>query len=306
MLKISITAPKIPTGTKPEFLFNKPGFKNKPENDHIALGKDLEGKKLLLQFRLFDNSIHSGAGLPFGGIDPLGNRPSSQAISDFFKKLVPILQEKGIREVTIDLPPESYDEELVMTQVKVLLNLGFTLEAETMSFHIPCSDSMSPGLHPSLMRKVKASMRAGYEMKMNSTLGLKRAYENILRWRSIKGIPLNIEFRDLERQIHLFRDNYDLFEVLDKDRIIAAGIGVRVSRRVYYKFIPGTDPDYDKFSPMVFLSLAMHNRAQELGCEIFDLGIAGPLDGPENAGLAAFKSRLGGVPSLKCRLKGNF
>lgn len=128
-------------------------------------------------------------------------------------------------------------------------------------------------------------------------------YDFLIKTRKAKQIPVSILKKDLQRQMNFSPGNYDLFIIHDKDQIVCGGIGILLSERVYYKFLPDTNPDYLIDSPMVFLSGMMHARAKEKGAEIFDLGIAAAIGAPPNEGLATFKSRLGGKPSLKCRLR---
>ena len=302
-MEIQTLDPNSKSFDQSQFLFNRNGFVD-PVDQKSRIS--FEAGRMLVWFVLENDTAHSGSSLPFGGVDPMGSKVDKFTLEKFYGQIFEKLKKEGLRSVRIDLPPESNDPELVGIQTEVLLELGFTLESESLSFHLSTARNFREGLHDSLQRKLKSCLTSGFKCRRGSNPELDGFLSNLAVWRKKKEIPINIDLETLSGQFFRFPNSYDLFLVYDGENLIAAGVGVRVSRDVYYKFIPGSAPEYDKQSPMVLLSSEMHKCAQDLGCRIFDLGIASPMGGPENIGLATFKSRLGGIPSMKCRLKIEF
>ena len=257
----------------------------------------------LLPFNKSENSAFSVNGLPFGGINCIGGAPLYGDVIKIYSKWIEGLGGQKINFFEVTLPPESYSPIFISLQVKALLELKFEVSGDSISFHLLSTKNFEKNLHPSLRRKLQGFQKSGNLVKMYGPERLQEYMEFALRIRSEKGIPISIDFELLAQQFERYPENYDLFLIENNRNIIGGGIGIFISSEVYYKFYPVTDPNYNHLSPMVALSFEMFKRAKILKCKIFDLGIAGPLGGPENLGLATFKSRLGGIPSIKFRFQ---
>jgi Acetyltransferase (GNAT) domain len=286
----------------PSFIFNDPALARNIDGERpfVYLNSATTDWSLCLLLQVKDRKAFSQASMPFGGIDTRGPMPSKTKIVSFYEKLIDRLSKSGIESFEVKLPPEAYNEELVSKQFEALLGLGFVNSGEGINFHLELQGPFENHLHQSLKRKYKKALAENWKWEISGIKGLPDFFEFSRKCRNKKNLPINISEELLTDQFKRQPDRYDLFSVRRKSKIIASGIGVRVSTELYYKFLPSTDPEYNNLSPMVFLSSIMYERAREVECRKLDLGIAGPLGGPENHGLEVFKSRLGGKPSLKC------
>ncbi len=291
----------------PQYLFHESGFLNSgyQENDRIYLGQSIDSR-LMLRVALKEGSAVSYPRASFGGIDYEGVIPSDGDLSDFLNKVIDALTKEGINVLVIYLAPDYYDPVFMKGHSQVLEKLGFQLFEEGQSFFRRIGDAFEQGLHDSHLRRLKRIKTIAWEVIMGGPELIEEFVGFGRKASQERGLPFSMDRETLQDQFGGNPDRYDLFLIKDDNRIVAGGIGMAVSKKVYYSFLPRTLQSYSSQSPMILLNQLMFEEASRRNCEVFDLGIAAPLGEKENSGLETFKLRQGAEVGRKTCYKIKF
>lgn len=259
-------------------------------------------------FYLFDSSANVGLGhigfsleegiffspfkAPFGGFS-LADDLTSIEITFFIFEVIRILKERGAAFIQIKLAPDCYFKNMGVL-VENLGYAGFELLERLEYQAIPIiGQEFDATLASMEIRKLKKCKDAGFQFSKLPKHKLADVFEFIKGQRQEKGYRFSMEWPQLKLAQKVNPDAYIPFVVKDKDRIVAATIGILASDKVLYNFSPAHHPEYEQLSPVVLLTEGLYDfcRASELN--YLDLGTS-YLSGKVNEGLRQFKSHLGG------------
>ncbi|MCF2516642.1 GNAT family N-acetyltransferase [Dyadobacter sp. CY351] len=98
---------------------------------------------------------------------------------------------------------------------------------------------------------------------------------------------------------HKFPEAYQIFKVVDQEKIIALTMTVRVNDHILYNFLCGDLPEYRVYSPVVMLMDRVYQHCQRENIRILDLGISLDGNGVHKPSLSRFKKNIGGKECLK-------
>ncbi|MFN8356689.1 MAG: GNAT family N-acetyltransferase [Spirosomataceae bacterium] len=234
----------------------------------------------------------------FGGIE-WANQLSKESLHHFVQKILNWGRRNAIKTIRITQPPSAFNELGGEILQNILTEHGFRREVTELNQHLDLrNDDCFLRFHPSEKRRFRKCVRAGFEFKELSDADLPAYYELLVEARQRRNYPLSLSLAQLQALFQQFPQHFRLFGVFDGHRLIAGCVGVAVSERILYYFLPFYDETYRNFSPSVLLVEKLGGWAKERHFECLDLGIS-TVGGSLNAGLHTFKLHLGAIDSEK-------
>ena len=255
-------------------------------------------KQLYLRLYRKGDELVSPWRAPFGGIEfsPETNIPT---LFDFVKEVIENVKSKGIKKISIVAPPECYDLSKADLLDEALIHTGFSASVTELNYHLSTDmGAFETFIHDSEKRRLTKCLNAGFECLVETNPDYKQIHQLISDCRTRKGHPLSMNSDDFEQLFKNFPSRYIIFAVKDKDKTIAAAVGVKVRSDILYNFLPADHQDYLSYSPMVLLNKGMYDYCCANSYQLYDLGIA-TSGGIRNEGLIKFKEHLGGKLSHK-------
>lgn len=301
-MKISINKGELALNSFESFLFNDPRlFHQQQCSDYAVLNLISDKEECLARCVLFfkDNQAYSPFRAPFGSIE-FSDETTLQQLEYFIEELEKFLKEKQIVKFKIVSYPECYAPEKATLLSYCLLKQGYTIPLAELNYHLQVTneENLISNFHDSEKRRYKKCVEQGFVADVEQPTDVTEAFELIKKARESKGYPVSMKPEEFAKLFKEFPKDYFLFTVRDKDKLIAAATGVRISSNILYYFLPADDADYKNYSPTVLLIKGMHDFCLQHNITILDLGIASS-DAVPNYGLINFKQHLGGKPSLK-------
>ncbi|ELR70376.1 hypothetical protein C900_04061 [Fulvivirga imtechensis AK7] len=231
------------------------------------------------------NAVFSG----FGGIE---HELSDEMLQWFIQKLLDWCSEQQVLLLKLKLPAPFYVSNAIQTE-RILTDNRFEVLSDELNQHIVVSsEAYQAIIRKNERKRLRKCREAGFKFKQLSPGQLQEAYELIKDNRLRRGFPVTMTFEALDKMYHNLPENYLLFGVYDKDRLIATAVSIRVSNEVLYNFYHGDAADYRSYSPVVMLLDGVYAYCQEKKIKYLDLGISS-VNGEVNEGLLRFKRNCG-------------
>ena len=104
--------------------------------------------------------------------------------------------------------------------------------------------------------------------------------------------------KDIEATFERFPDEYLLFGVFDKNKMVATSVSIKVNSKILYCFYIGDALTYRAYSPVTKLVDGIYRYCQVHYFKLLDLGLSSD-KGVLNQGLYAFKKTFGTFDSHK-------
>lgn len=260
-----------------------------------------ENETISITYYLKNGSAQIGHRASFGfpEIQPGLSFQRLQAFMDEFYKHLHIEKVKFVQWLHF---PELYNPEYNPVIIQTLLNLGFVIENSYLNHHLRTDQDFEKALRKDTKRRLNKINNSGVITELYEDIENISFYDKIAEWRKKKGLPLNIDKDILENLIGKLRDKYLLFTVKKDNQLIAACLGLKITKDTLYYFIPSHDPEFDELSPSIALIQKMHEYAVIKNIDYLDLGISSGKNEEENYGLIHFKEKLGGNAGIKYSL----
>ncbi len=209
------------------------------------------------------------------------------------------LRGKGVFAIQLKSQPEVYSTERNKLLYGALLKTGYSVVSEETSAVIFVSEKpFEAGLHLSKKQRLRKSHNNNLMFRQESQDKFSEIYRFIEKCRDSKGYELSMTQTALAKLMEVFPDQVVLSGVNDQDKIIAAGISIRVNENVLYNFYYDHAPEYDHLSPVVLLHEGLYGYCQQNKIGMLDLGTSNP-GGKLNKPLLDFKIEIGAKPSPK-------
>ena len=281
--------------SQPEFL-KLIGIKNPTSFFVYSQKKNL--LKLRIHFVIRGSVMVSGEKAPFGSFEV-----SKDLDRDIFvgvvQNLVQMLKkDHNVSGMEIRHYPRIYDPEPLTNLSAILAQNGFQISHSQMNHHLDLSKPFEQELHRMETRKLDRSRDQNFDFDHPGVDHLTDIYDFIQSCRTERQQDLSLDYSDLESMIKTFPNNYFLFAVKQKDRLVAATIVVKVNKQVIYNFCPASSKQQNRSSPIVFLLKNIHEFFRKRRCRYLDLGTS-EVNGAMKKELSRFKDRLGAGTSLK-------
>jgi hypothetical protein len=223
---------------------------------------------------------------------------SPEILTGFLNFCLEELKRESVQNLSLRHYPESYCPAEAAVGIDALLRIGCTVVQSQLSHFLNLNDAFETRLHSSAKRRLQKCRKAGFTFQQEDLTALETIYDFAAHCREEQGKSLSLSKEQLRRLVQAFPDRYLLFSVREGEKIIAATVAVSISSEVLYNFYPSSLQAYNDFSPSVLLHSGLHSFARSAGYRIIDLGISS-IPGDPYYSLMEFKSRIGGIPSLK-------
>lgn len=235
---------------------------------------------------------------PFGSLEFDSNLQYDE-LEEFLECILIYCKTQHLKKLSIVSYPFCYHAVNSQMLTYLLVNKGFKIITSDLNFHLNvASTTFEEGLHESEKRRLKKCLKENFQVEQDNSADINEMFELIRRNREEKGFPLSMRAEELLTLFRKYPENYFIFTLRDRQKLIASSIGVKVNSKILYYFLPATDSEYKNFSPMVLVLKTMYDFCKENAYATLDLGIA-TAGGVANPGLIRFKEHLGALPSLK-------
>lgn len=218
-----------------------------------------------------------------GGI--LKTKDTNSNLDSFLKTINQQLHQQGIRQAIIHQPPNYYTG---FVKNDELINLGWKPTGFEWTQFVDLREQIV--LHPMQLRHLRKNQAFSIQQVDHNLVG--RVHDFIARCRQSQGLEINISLDKLSALIEAFPSCFDLHAAFSENQMISAVVMVKPTKNVCYYYLPATDPQFTKNSPMVHLLHHLYGHYRDLGFHFMDLGVSS-IHGVKQAGLFDFKQRMG-------------
>jgi hypothetical protein len=275
------------------FFFHRSEFVFRDPESQILT---FENQAASIYFTKLGNSLTSLGKSPFGSFHV---RPPATVshIIELITKIEESCHELGIVNLTIRSFPEIYSPEESELINRALRESGFTLAFKDISQVIPISGhEMTLNVHKK--RRIRKASELGFHFIEIPEDNLAEAYTLFVESRESKGYPVSMTLDNLRDMFKRFRNEYLLFGVFDKKKMIAASVCIKINKKILYCFYIGDHLPYRSESPVTFLVAGIYEYCRKNNFELLDLGLSTD-KGVLNKGLYAYKKTFGSMDSYK-------
>lgn len=251
----------------------------------------VQGHKILghLSFSVESSIAFSHLRAPFGGFYCSSEVKSEEQLF-FILEVSRRLKKMGLAEIRLHQAPSMMCKDVLSENLELL---GYKRQNERVYQMIPISkDPFNDGIHSMEKRKLKKSIDMGFELEWVKDDHLKMLFDFILDQRQEKGFTFSMNWEMLKAYRKSFPDNYFGLCLRHNGKMIAGTILIKENSSVLYNFAPAHLAQYNRYSPLVFLTEAVYNWAQSEEFKYLNLGTSYVGD-ESNEGLFSFKEKLG-------------
>lgn len=277
--------------------FFLPDFVIRNGCDNLICYAIKKGEKLVayIYFEIIDNKAISLPQSPFGGI-VIMDKIDTNLIGEFVAFIMATLKNLKIKEIEIRLSPDCYG---IMSLENTFRKQGFKKLYSEVNQHLEIGkESFHSKLNADKRYRLNSCYKASFKSRLLKDDELHDAYLIIEENLAKKGFPLTLNWDNIEISLHLFPDKYIAFGTIDKGKLIATTMVVKVSQNILYNFYHGYHEEYSKYSPLIATINSEYEYAATHGYKIIDMGISS-VKGELNTGLFHFKNAIGGIKSAK-------
>lgn len=261
---------------------------------YIWSGNSMEG---VVYFHIEKDEAKSPYRSPFGSFI-FSDSLTENDLEKFIAFCEAQLRNRNIKTITLKNQPEIYSSRNTML-ANSLSRLKYKVELEEASAVIKVTDEgFDSGLHKSEKKRLRKCRESGLTFDLIDLSQLQKVYTFLEACRREKGYALSMSYTEIKKLAEAFPDRIMLTAVIDRNKIVAANISIRVYQHVLYNFYHDHAGEYDQLSPVVLLNEGLYIFCQENRIEFLDLGTS-MIEGKLNESLFTFKVNLGAKPSRK-------
>lgn len=282
----------------PYFIYGSSDFndlnKNKCEELFYLLFK--EGKyRLGIIGGHRNGTFYSPISAPFGGFSFISEDVKIQYIEEAIKSLWQWVVSKGIRAISLTLPPPIYCEFFFAKQLNSLWRLGFKISEIDLNYYFPLG-AFDTGYIEHLWYNARKNLHIALNKDMEfvqcvSEEEKELAYEIIRKNREAHNYPLKLSWEQIKSTTKMIKA--DFFLLNNEEKIsIASAIIFHVSDDIVQVIYWGDLPGYSEVKPMNFLSYKIFEYYKNTDKKIVDVGPSTEHSLP-NYGLCEFKESVG-------------
>jgi hypothetical protein len=291
---------KQPSYRYPSFLFHNP-FHVLLQNGsevyvcYIENKNSIEGRVYVF---LDKGEAKSPYKMAFGGFEFSEHLPYKQ-IDEWVEFLMDFCKKKLSKSLQITSYPFSYAPEQSHILTQIFLHKGFEIIQSEITHYLPITNNpFIEQLHPSEKRRLQKCKKANFRFELLENYQISEVHQFIQACRERKNFPMSMTLEALSQTIQAFPEQYLVFAVKDKDKIVALTVAIVINANILYNFYPADSPDCLSFSPTVMLIEGLYEFCQKENFTLLDLGISTD-KGLANEGLIRFKKNLGAKSALK-------
>ncbi len=277
----------------PSFLFHRHAFIfRNAETTAIPF----DGPSAKIYFSNIGDSLISLNKAPFGSFI-LGPAVTRSDLISLVEKIQEWAIANDIINLTIRSFPDIYSPNHSSLIQNVLLVTGFYVKYEdiTQVLHVSAGE-MDLDTHKK--RRIRKAKSLRYSFRQVTLDFLEEGYSLIVESRKNKDYPVTMTMKELKDMFILFPEEYLLFGVFDKTKMIAASVSIKINSEILYAFYIGDSIAYRSASPVTVLINGIHDFCGAHGIHLLDLGLSTDR-GVLNKGLYEFKKSFGSFDSHK-------
>lgn len=277
--------------------------KTKVDAVHYFLGRD---KKNRLAFALGEKDCEWRApySAPFAIPIELQKVTPIEYYWEFIELLNKFAVDKGIKHISILLPPDIYYWQSNAKIINALLGKKYEIEYEELNYSINLKkiriEDYAQLLQCNARRNLKIALNSGLSLFRCLELEEKKAaYEVIRVNHESRGYPLRMTLEQVLETIISVK--HDIFLVKRCDITLAAAIVFHINDKIVQVIYWGNVPNVEEYKPMNFLAYELIKFYKEQGIDQIDIGPSSESGFP-NYGLCTFKESIGCEVTSKFRL----
>ena len=235
---------------------------------------------------------------PFGSVD-CGENINPALLFDFLNFVEEELRRAGVEGVYLKNPPRAYSPSRLSLLETFLLNQKYIVaEAESGAVISVSETPFADVICHSERLRLQQARSAGLAIRRLPDEQITQVYAFIARCHAEKGYRISITAQELEATVRRFPGRYLLFGIFDGERMISAGVSIRIKAGILYNFLLNHDREYNGVSPPLLLLEGVYDYCRGNSIRILDLGTSA-IEGKPNFSLLDFKLHLGGIPTTK-------
>ena len=261
---------------------------------------DEGGQKIVAQihFCIEDGIALSPLNAPFGSIE-FAETLSAETLCEFLIDIENNLKKKGAKRILIKDMPHLFRPSHAAILTVLFFDLNFkVIKSEINSSIIVDEVLWKNKISEPEFKRLKRCEKENLSFQEIRLLELEKVYRFIEECRRERGAELSMTYTSLKRTAEMCPNDFLLFGVFRKNKLIASSISVRVSGTVLYNFYHAHQKSSDNLSPIVFLLDNQYLYCRQNGYRFLDLGTSS-LGNKTNFSLLNFKTQVGCVPSMK-------
>jgi hypothetical protein len=205
------------------------------------------------------------------------------------------------KRLEILLPPEHLNEFDPVTQLRVLSDLGATVDFVERSNYLLLNEWNHADLSKGNRKKLRQWIESNGVIEQVDNNRISEVYEIIRLNRLTLGVEPSISLEGLQSLFSSFPTEYSLYLGRVNHENAVAAVVVQNSLSQNYVFFWADTAMFRHLSPVVAMCDFLVQSARDNGMSFLDLGAA-QIDGVDIPGLVRFKSNLGAVPSPKYQI----
>jgi len=199
------------------------------------------------------------------------------------------------------LPPTHLTEFDPLTQLRILSDLGATVDFVERSNFLPLEDWSLSNMSKGNRKKYRQWIESNGTIKNVGVNYISDVYEIIRLNRLALGVEPSINLEGLQSLFSNFPAEYSLYLGQINNENAVAAVVVQNSLFQDYVFFWADTLMFRHLSPVVAMCDFLAQSAREKGRSFLDLGAA-QIDGVDIPGLVRFKTNLGAIPSDKYQI----
>ncbi len=244
------------------------------------------------------DGLRSPCRATFGGAF---SREISFLASDLEKIIIGLKENFAGKRLEILLPPEHLSEFDPKTQLRILSELGATVDFVERSNYLPLAEWDHSNLSKGNRKKLRQWIESSGTIEKVDVNHITEVYEIIRLNRLALGVEPSIRLEGLQSLFSNFPAEYSLYLGQVNNENAVAAVVVQSSLHQDYVFFWADTSMFRHLSPVVAMCDFLVESARERGMSFLDLGAA-QIDGEDIPGLVRFKANLGAVPSSKYQI----
>lgn len=218
----------------------------------------------------------------------------------FVRKTEQMLRDKGAKTIIIFSAPFLHDLSQQTHSLNIFINEGYSIYRHDINHSMQITETdLASIMQKAARKRFNKCIRNGFSFcQVNSTNEIKNVYDIITANRENKGYSVSMSLEQIMQMNEYFPENMFFFKSCFESKAVAASICIKLNSDVLYVFYWGHLPDYEQYSPIIFLASGIYEFAKTNRFKILDAGTS-TIDGIPNHGLIRFKENLGFLASPK-------
>ncbi|MBE5923203.1 MAG: hypothetical protein E7271_01875 [Lachnospiraceae bacterium] len=239
---------------------------------------------------------------PFGYIEPIKKEQSVNSFYEAIKAFENLIYRIGYKKISITLPPDFYDNQVINCWYNVFLSNGWLVDFADINYELALKDLIDD-YHGKVKYNAKKNLKTTlkYNFKISECVSngdIKEAYSIIKRNRQEKGYPLKMTEEQVLETMKVVPS--EMYMVSLDNNNIASALVYEVTTNIAQVIYWGELIEHSESRVMNYLAYELIKVYANKGFEYLDIGPSTEYGKP-NYGLCDFKESIGCLRTVKFR-----